>query len=70
MISHQVLNVVGGLVALAFGLHAIVTQRVTLTDENDDADTWLYGRRAVAIGCLGLVAAAVFFASAGGYIDW
>ncbi len=60
----------GGIVSLVFGLHTIVTKRATLSDENDEPHLWIYGWRAIAIGCLGLVAAVGFFASAAGMINW
>jgi hypothetical protein len=63
---------IAGIVLLAFGVHAIKTERVTFGDSEDNVQIWLYGWRAVAIGCLALAVAALFFLSAAGFIhlDW
>ena len=59
-----------GTMALVFGLHAIVTQRVTLADDVADDQIWLYGWRAVAIGLLFIAISIFCFACAFGFIHW
>jgi hypothetical protein len=66
----QVLSLIGGLVALVVGLWAIVTQRIAVgEDEDGESNSWVYGWRAVAVGCAALAGAALFFASAAGIIN-
>lgn len=66
----QVLSFIGGLVALIVGVWAIVTQRIGIgEDENGERNSWVYGWRAVAVGCAALAGAALFFASAAGIIN-
>ncbi|MBL0730742.1 hypothetical protein [Piscinibacter sp. HJYY11] len=64
------MELIGGLAALVFGIHAIATKRVAFTGNDDEPETWIYGTRAVAIGCVALATAGVFFASAVGMIHW
>ena len=59
-----------GTMSLVFGIHAIVTKRVTLADDVADDQVWLYGWRAVAIGFLFMVISAFWFALAFGFIRW
>jgi O-antigen/teichoic acid export membrane protein len=67
------MSLLGGVVALGFGLHAIVTRRVAIGDDDgEEPHTWWYGWRAVAVGTAALLAAALFFASAAGlvHLEW
>lgn len=57
-----------GTLALVFGIYAIVTNRVQFGDEGDDAQVWLYGWRAIAIGFVALAVAVLFFVAAFGFI--
>jgi hypothetical protein len=69
--GEQFMNATGGVVALVVGVHAIATRRIAISHEgSEEPHTWLYGWRALAIGCAALVVAAIFFASAAGGIDW
>lgn len=64
------MSLIGGVVALGFGLRAVVTRRVAIGDDgNDEPHTWLYGGRAVTVGIAALLASIVFFASAAGLIQ-
>lgn len=56
----------GAIVAAVCGLHAVVTKRVTF---GDDLQVWLYGWRAVAIGCATLLIAALLAAMALGLVS-
>ena len=69
--SHDAfLSIVGGMVALVVGFWAIITRRIAVgEDENSENNTWVYGWRAVAIGCAALSSALLFFASAAGFIQ-
>ena len=62
-------NGVIGAVALAFGIHAIATKRVTIGEDYEPEQLWLYGWRAIAIGFIALSFAALMFASALGFIQ-
>jgi membrane protein YqaA with SNARE-associated domain len=65
----QIASVLGGLIATLIGLWAIITPRITVSeDELGEESGWVYGWRAVVIGCLALLGACVFFASAAGLI--
>ena len=65
----QVLSMIGGVVALLVGLWAITTRRIAVgEDENGEDSAWVYGWRAVAIGCAALAVALMFFASAAGFV--
>jgi hypothetical protein len=66
------MGLLAGIAALVFGLHALVTRRAAIGDDSDEPYMWLYGWRAVAIGCAAVLVAAVFFAAAAGFIqlDW
>ena len=57
-----------GTVALVFGIYVAVTKRVQFGDVVDEAQMWIYGWRAVAVGLMMLALAALFFASALGFI--
>ena len=58
----QAVWVLGGLLAAAFGLHAIVIRRIEV---GEDDELWYSGWRAVVIGCVCLLAAcASFYAAA------
>lgn len=70
MTGEQVADVFGGLVALGVGVHMIVTQRATFTDEDDEPNMWIYGWRAVLMGVFAVLSSLVFFASAAKWIDW
>lgn len=59
----------GAFVAAVCGLHAVVTKRVTFGDDGDDLQVWLYGWRAVAIGCATLLVAALLAAMALGLVS-
>ena len=59
---------IGAVVALVCGLHAVVTRRVMFGEDGDDLQVWLYGWRAVAIGCVALIVAALLVASATGLV--
>lgn len=56
-----------GLVALGVGLKAIFSQKISIDwDHHDEPDYWLYGWRAVAVGCLCVLCACVVFAAVAG----
>lgn len=57
----HVMSALGGVAALAVGVHTIVTRRV---DVGEDEEFWLYGWRAVVIGCVVVLAGLILFASA------
>lgn len=58
-----------GLAALAVGLKAILTREVAITPEDEDEpDLWLYGWRAVAVGCGWILLACLCFAVAAGVV--
>ncbi len=57
-----------GVVALVFGIHAVMTGRVTFGDDRDEVQVWLYGWRAVVVGFLAIAMAALLFASAAGFV--
>ncbi len=59
----------GAIVAAVCGVHAVVTKRVTFGDDGDDLQVWLYGWRAVAIGCATLLIAALLAAMALGLVS-
>ena len=63
-------NGVIGLVALAFGLHAIATKRVTIGEDDEPEQMWLYGWRAIAIGIIALAFAALMFVAALGFVQF
>jgi hypothetical protein len=64
------ISLVGGVSALVLGVNAVMTRRVAIQDESDDEPhLWLYGRRAVAIGIIGLLVSAFLFAAAAGVIS-
>jgi hypothetical protein len=65
----RIANGVIGVVALVFGLHAIATRRVTVGEDDEPEQIWLYGWRAIALGCIALVFAVLMFASALGFIQ-
>ncbi len=65
----QLANGIIGVVALAFGLHTIVRKRVTIGENDEPEQMWLYGWRAVAIGFFSLAFAMLFFAAAFGLIQ-
>jgi hypothetical protein len=70
MSGEQLVSALSGLVCLAVGLHAIVSRRVGISDENSaEPHLWLYGWRAVAVGCLGIALSLLLFACAAGYIN-
>lgn len=65
----QIESAIGGFIAAGVGVWAIVTRRISVgEDEFGEPNYWVYGWRAVLVGCLALVAACVFFASALGLI--
>ena len=66
----RLINGVIGVAALAFGLHAIATKRVTIGEDDDPEQMWLYGWRAIAIGIITLAFAALMFASALGLVQF
>ncbi len=68
MDMERVADGIVGTLAIAFGIHAIVTKRVTLDDVDDDGPVWFYGWRAVAIGCLLMAISAFCFAAALGFV--
>lgn len=71
MTGEQIMSALGGVAFLVIGVRAIVTRVVTITGEDgSEPHLWVYGWRAVAIGCLFVAVATVFFACASGYISW
>ena len=56
---------VGGCICVGLGLSSVITRRTAI---GDDDDFWVYGWRAVLIGCAALAGAVLFFASAFGFI--
>jgi hypothetical protein len=67
----QIQSMVGGFVALGVGLWAIITRRISVgEDEFGAPNYWVYGWRAVLVGCAALVTSCVFFASAAGLIHF
>ena len=61
----RLLHFAGGCVGLAAGVSFIVSQRAAI---GDDDDFWVYGWRAILIGCAALLIGAFFFASAFGFV--
>jgi len=61
----QVVEVLGGLLAAAFGLYAIVVRRIEV---GEDSEVWYSGWRAVVIGCVCLLAACGSFYAAANHI--
>lgn len=65
----QIESVIGGVIASGVGIWAIATRRIAVgEDEHGEPNYWVYGWRAVLVGCVALAAAGVFFASALGLI--
>jgi hypothetical protein len=60
----RLLDFAGGCVGLAAGVRFMVSRRAAIGDDND---FWVYGWRAVLIGCAALAMGALFFASAFGF---
>lgn len=62
----QLAEVLGGLLAAAFGLYAIVVRRIEV---GEDDEVWFFGWRAVVIGCVCLLAAYGCFYAAANHIS-
>lgn len=63
--AERLLDFAGGCVGLAAGVHFIVSRQAAIGDDND---FWVYGWRAILIGCVALAMGAAFFASAFGFV--
>ena len=61
----QVVEVLGGILAAAFGLYAIVVRRIEV---GEGYEVWYSGWRAVVIGCVCLLAAYGSFYAAANHI--
>jgi len=57
-----------GVVALIFGVYVIATKRLTIGEDCEDVQMWLYGWRAIAVGSAAVAVAILCFASALGII--
>lgn len=71
----QVVALVVGAGALVVGLKAILTQKISIDwNADDEADHWVYGWRAIAVGGICLLVSGFLFAGATGLIplslDW
>jgi len=71
----QVLAFSVGVLALAVGLKTIFTQKISVNwDADDEGNSWVYGRLAIAVGCVCLLVACFLFAGAMGLVplslDW
>ncbi len=63
--AEGLLDFAGGCIGVAAGVSFIVSRRAAIGDDND---FWVYGWRAILIGCAALVMGALFFASAFGFV--
>ncbi|WP_457334861.1 hypothetical protein [Rhizobacter sp. P5_C2] len=63
--AERLLDFAGGCVGLLAGMRFIVSRRAAI---GDDDDFWVYGWRAILIGCAALAMGALFFASAFGLV--
>jgi hypothetical protein len=62
-------SALAGLVFLAVGLLTIYKRRIAIrTDSWGEEDAWVYGWRALAVGCVAVGIAGLLFASAVGII--
>jgi hypothetical protein len=62
-------SALAGSIFLVVGLLTIYQRRIaTRTDSDDEEDAWVYGWRAVAVGCVAVGIAGFLFASAAGFI--
>lgn len=61
----RLLDFAGGCVGLVAGVRFIVSRRAAIGEEDD---SWVYGWRAILVGCVALVVGVFFFASAFGVI--
>jgi len=69
MSPSQIESAIGGLIAAGVGVWAILTRRISVgEDEFGEPTYWVYGWRAVLVGCLALAVSCVLFASAAGLI--
>lgn len=50
------------------GIYAVIKRRLVFAEPDDELQVYLYGWRAVAIGCLALVLSALCFCSAEGLV--
>ncbi|MDF1480668.1 hypothetical protein [Extensimonas sp. H3M7-6] len=67
MSASQVSALLAGLAALLVGLRAIFSQKISIDwDHHDEPNHWVYGWRAVAVGCLCVLGACLAFAAAAG----
>lgn len=67
MSASQASALLAGLVALVVGLRAIFSQKISIDwDHRDEPNHWVYGWRAVAVGCLCVLCACLAFAAAAG----
>ena len=63
--AERLLDFAGGCVGLTAGVSFIVSRRAAI---GDDDDFWVYGWRAILIGCAALMLGALFLASAFGFV--